>query len=125
MEQQNSTDKISSYKDLIVWNKSMELVKSIYKLVNQFPQTETYALGIQMKRAVVSIPSNIAEGSRRSSRKDFRHFLLNAYGSGAELETQIEIARQLNFCNNTEFCGESQKLLSEVMKMLNKLVNSL
>lgn len=103
----------------------MELVKSIYKLVNQFPQTETYALGMQMKRAVISIPSNIAEGSRRSSRKDFRHFLLNAYGSGAELETQIEISKQLGLYKNVDFYSESEKLLSEVMKMLNKLVNSL
>ncbi len=83
---------VESYKNLIVWQKSMDLVLLIYSLTKKFPEEEIYGLTSQMKRAEVSVPSNIAEGSRRSSKKDFRNFLLNAYGSGAELETQIKIA---------------------------------
>ena len=86
---------IESYENLIVWQKSMDLVANIYKLTENFPKEEIYGLTSQMKKASVFIPSNIAEDSRRSSRKDFRNFLLNAYGSGAELETQIKIAKRL------------------------------
>jgi len=67
----------------------MDLVIEIYSLTKCFPKEEVYGLASQMKRAAISIPSNIAEGSKRSSRKDFCHFIYNAYGSGAELETQI------------------------------------
>lgn len=115
---------IQSYKDLIVWQKSMELVVVIYDLTSKFPSSELYGLTSQMKRASISIPSNIAEGRRRSSRKDFRHFLLNAFGSGAELETQIEIAKRLPFGKNLNF-SESEALLNEVMRMLNKMASSL
>ena len=115
---------IESYENLIVWQKAMGLVVLIYKLVYKFPKEEIYGLTAQMKRASVSIPSNIAEGSRRSSRKDFRNFLLNAYGSGAELETQLKIAEMLNFANPKDYI-EVKNLLSEIMRMLNKLCNSL
>ena len=74
----------------------------------------------QMRRSAVSIPSNIAEGRRRGSRKEFRQFLIIAYGSGAELETQIEIAKRLSFIQ-TENSKKSELLLAEVMRMLNKL----
>ena len=87
---------IESYRDLIVWQKAMELVTVVYGVTEKFPKAEVYGLTSQIRRSVVSIPSNIAEGRRRGSRKDFRNFLLHAYGSGAELETQIEIAKQLN-----------------------------
>lgn len=83
------TKNINSYKDLIVWQKSMELVKSIYEMTANFPKEEIYGLISQMKRSSISIPSNIAEGKRRGTRKDYRQFLVIAYGSGAELETQI------------------------------------
>lgn len=76
---------------------------AIYKLTENFPKSEIYGLTSQMRRAAVSIPSNIAEGKMRGTRKDYRHFLLNAYGSGAELETQIEIAKQLCFGRNVDF----------------------
>lgn len=89
--------KIESYENLIVWQKSMDLVTAIYELTRQFPKEEVFGLTSQMRRAAVSIPSNIAEGSRRGSRKDFRNFLLIAYGSGAELETQIKIAKRLSY----------------------------
>ncbi|PIR88665.1 MAG: four helix bundle protein [Candidatus Harrisonbacteria bacterium CG10_big_fil_rev_8_21_14_0_10_44_23] len=88
---------IKSYKDLIVWQKSMNLVTEIYKLSKTFPKSEIFGLTSQIKRSAVSIPSNIAEGSRRGSKKNFRHFLLNAYGSGAELETQLDIAEERQF----------------------------
>jgi len=90
--------KINSYKDLIVWQKSMDLVLLIYAIVEKFPKEETYNLSSQMKRSAVSIPSNISEGSRKVTKKDFRHFLLNSFGSGAELETQLEISKKLFFC---------------------------
>lgn len=102
----------------------MELVVVVYDLTNKFPKEEIYGLTSQMKRASVSIPSNIAEGKRRGTRKDYRHFLIVAYGSGAELETQIEIARRLSFGKNINY-DIIDKLLEEVMKMLNKLISSL
>lgn len=77
-----------------------------------------------MQRCAVSIPSNIAEGSRRSSKKDFLNFLLNAYASGSELETQIEIAERLKFGRNEDYL-EVEEILSEIMRMLNRLTNNL
>ncbi|MEK9181384.1 MAG: four helix bundle protein [Patescibacteria group bacterium] len=115
---------ISSYKDLTVWKKSMELVVMVYEFTALFPKTELYGLISQMRRCSVSIPSNISEGSRRGSRKDFRQFLLVAYGSGAELETQIEIVRRLPWGKDLNFI-KVNALLSEVMKMLNKFIASL
>jgi four helix bundle protein len=102
----------------------MELVKSVYELTNNFPKEEIYGLTSQMKRASVSIPSNIAEGKRRGTRKDYRQFLVVAYGSGSELETQIEIAKMLALGKNANY-DTMDKLLEEVMKMLNKLISSL
>lgn len=102
----------------------MDLVIAVYRLTGKFPKEEIYGLTSQMRRAVVSIPSNIAEGSRRSSRKDFRNFLLNAYGSGAELETQIKIAIRLSYVGDKD-CVQTNTLLGEVMRMLNKLTHEL
>jgi len=118
------TKGINSYKDLIVWQKSMELVKSVYELTTNFPKEEIYGLTSQIKRSAVSIPSNIAEGKRRGTRKDYRQFLIVEYGSGAELETQIEIAKMLQFGKNLNY-DTIDKLIEEVMKMLNKLISSL
>ena len=118
------TKGINSYKDLIVWQKSMELVKSVYELTTNFPKEEIYGLTSQIKRSAVSIPSNIAEGKRRGTRKDYRQFLIVAYGSGAELETQIEIAKMLPFGKNLNY-DTIDKIIEEVMKMLNKLISSL
>ena len=114
---------MKTYKDLIVWQKAIELVVSVYELTNKFPKEEIFGLTSQIRRVVVSIPSNIAEGRRRGTRKDFRQFLIIAYGSGAELETQLEIAQRLRFCS---LGGQKvEELLLEVMKMLNKMLSSL
>ncbi len=112
---------IHSYRDLIVWQKSMDLVVEVYKLTDKFPKSEIYGLAMQIRRAVVSIPSNISEGKNRGTRKDFRHFLLNAYGSGAELETQIEIVQRLPFGKKFDF-HKINSLLNEVMRMLNSII---
>src|SRR3989338_1893756 len=91
---------VASYRDLIVWQKSMRLVIAVYELTEDFPRSEIYGLTSQMRRAAVSIPSNIAEGRRKGSRKEFKQFLINAFGSGSELETQTEIAKLLPLSKN-------------------------
>lgn len=112
----------SSFRDLQVWQKSMELAKDIYKITAKFPAQETYGLRSQMCRAAVSIASNIAEGQKRGTKKDFVQFLRMAYGSAAELETQVEIAESayhdLNF-------SKSKELLVEIQKMLPALISKL
>lgn len=115
---------INSYKDLIVWQKSMLLVKHIYELTENFPRSEIYGLISQLRRAAVSMPSNIAEGKMRGTRKDYRHFLLNALGSAAELETQLEISKQLPFGRNLNFLNVDN-LLIENIKMLKSLIQKL
>ena len=115
---------IKSYKDLTVWERAMEVVSETYKLTEQFPKTEIYGLTSQMRRSAVSIPSNIAEGRRSSSRKEFRQFLTVALGSCYELETQIEIAKMLSF--NKEFnYAELNGFLVEVIKMLSRMISNL
>ena len=110
------------YRDLIVWQKSIELVVVVYKLTEKYPQSELYGLTSQTRKSAVSIPSNIAEGSRRKSKKDTNHFLTMAFASGAELETQIEIAKKLPFGKDLDYT-KVDTLLEEVMKMLNKMVD--
>jgi len=117
-------NKIVSYKDLIVWQKSMDLVTKIYFLTEKFPKTELYGIVSQMRRCAISIPSNIAEGKQRGTKKDYRHFLIMAFGSGAELETQLEISRRLNFSKEEE-CIPIFALLNEIVRMLNKLISTL
>ena len=112
------------YKDLIVWQKSIELARIVYELTEKFPKQEQFGLMSQMRRAAVSIPSNIAEGSRRATKKDYRHFLFNAFGSGAELETQLVLAESLKFAVQSDFVS-ANKILDEVMRMLNKLIQEL
>ena len=109
------------YKDFIVWQKSIDLAVEVYGLVKFLPNTETYALSDQMRRAVVSIASNIAEGQGRNSSKDFVHFLAIARGSQKELETQIYICIRLGYF--TEEQAESAlNLCEEIGKMLNSLI---
>lgn len=117
-------NRIKSYKDLIVWEKSMDLVTEIYLLTEKFPKSELYGIVSQMRRCAISIPSNIAEGKQRGTRKDYRHFLIIAFGSGAELETQIEISKRLNFCKNEDYTV-IDGLLDEIVKILNKLISKL
>jgi len=90
-------DKIKTFRDLRVWQKGIELVKEVYKFVSKFPREEQYGLSSQMRRAAVSIPSNIAEGFRRRYAKEHKQFLNIALGSCAELETHIVIARELGY----------------------------
>lgn len=113
---------INSYRDLIVWQRSMELVVEIYDLTEKYPKAELFGLVSQMRRCAVSIPSNIAEGRRRYGKKEFRRFLVISYASGAELATQIEISKRLPFGKELDF-EKTEIFLSEVMKMLNKMVN--
>src|SRR3989338_6933780 len=99
-----------SFKDLIVWKKSIELVAEIYKLTELFPKSEIFGLTSQMRRAAVSIPSNIAEGSKRGTQKDFKHFLMMAFGSGGELETQFAIIKILPFSGKIN-CDKAEMLI--------------
>ncbi len=115
---------INSYKDLIVWQKSKDLVIEIYKIVANFPKDEIYGLSSQMRRCSISIPSNIAEGRYRGTKKDFLHFLRISFGSGAELETQILIAKEIYADREIDF-EKAEKLLEEVMKMLNVMIKNL
>lgn len=115
---------IESYKELKVWQRAMELVCAMYELTEQFPDKEVYGLTSQMRRAAISIPSNIAEGRLRGTRKEFVYFLRIAYGSGGELETQIEIAKRLRKTSKLDYPAVDTLLL-EVMKMLNKMIHVL
>ena len=112
------------YKDLIVWQRSMDLVVAIYEVTSNFPDSERFGLISQMRRSAVSIPSNIAEGRYRSTKKDFRQFLLISFGSGAELETQVQIVKRLSFGKNLDF-SKVDNLLTETMRMLNSMASSL
>lgn len=108
---------IHTYRDLTVWQKSMNLVVLIYELTEKFPQEEIYGLTSQIRRSAVSIPSNIAEGRQRGSKRDFLRFLRIAQASASELETQIEIAKQLPNTSKIDY-AEAESLLTEVLKML-------
>ncbi|MEK7133018.1 MAG: four helix bundle protein [Patescibacteria group bacterium] len=112
---------MSDYRELTVWQKSIDLVVCVYKLTKDFPRDEQYGLISQMRRAAVSIPSNIAEGSRRRG-KDLRNFFVIAFGSGSELETQFEVCRRLEY-GNISIRLQAEKLLDEILRMLNKMTN--
>lgn len=116
---------MSSYKELIVWQKSIQLVTDIYKLTKTFPKEEIYGLASQMQRAVVSIPSNIAEGNDRNSSKEFSQFLRIARGSLAELETQIIISEKLEYTNKYQItpilnsCYEIGRMINGLLTKFN------
>ena len=113
-----------NYQDLIVWQKAMDLVEMIYKVTKAFPKEEIYGLTSQIRRAAVSIPSNIAEGQGRTSLKEFQNFLSIAYGSLREVETQILIAQRIQYVNKeqTEIIINQA---AEVGRLINGLSNSL
>jgi four helix bundle protein len=115
---------VRDYRELIAWQKAMDLVESVYRASGEFPQRETYGLSAQVRRAAVSIPSNIAEGQARYSTKDFLHFLSIARGSLKEVETQILIAHRLGYMNDQ---GKSSliELSEEVSRLVSGLANSL
>ena len=113
---------VNSFRDLLVWQKSIDFVESVYKLVKILPKDEIYALSDQLRRAVVSIPSNIAEGSGRNSTKEYIQFLYVALGSACEVETQIVIAERIGYIKEAEnYIVE----INEIKKMLNGLISSL
>ena len=115
-------EQIKSYKDLEVWKLSMSLVSGIYEITRSFPQEEKYGLTSQIRRASISIPSNIAEGASRKSTKEFIQFLYISNGSLSELETQIELAERLGLIDNTDDIFDKIKPLR---KMLINLIHSL
>ena len=112
------------YRELVVWQKAMELAAEIYRVVKLLPREELYALSDQMRRAAVSIPSNIAEGQARNSTKEFINFLSMARGSNAELQTQCLLCLRLSYIPESELKA-SLSLSNEIGKMLNSLINKL
>jgi len=110
-----------SYKDLVAWQKSMELVTGIYKATAGFPKDELFGLTSQLRRAAVSIPSNVAEGQGRLSEKEFRHFLGQARGSLMEVETQLQIAENLGYMQK-EHANKLLESCAEVGRILNGLL---
>lgn len=116
--------KVSSYKDLIVWQKSMDFAERVYLVTTKFPQHEIYALSNQLRRAVVSVPSNVAEGSCRRSKAEFIRFINIASGSLAEVETQLLLAERLRYLDKSQL-NELQAASGEIGKMLFSLQRSL
>ena len=114
---------VQSYRDLVAWNKAMELVTEIYRVTQNFPKEELFGLMSQLRRAAVSIPSNIAEGKGRLSKGEFRQFLGNARGSLAEVETQILIAQNLSYLDEPEI-NRLLAMVEEVGKVLNGVLSA-
>jgi four helix bundle protein len=112
-----------SYKDLVVWQKAMDLVTSTYRATQKFPKDEVFGLTSQARRAAVSIPSNIAESQGRLSEKEFRHFLGQARGSLLELETQLQVAENLGYLEQQEIKVVMESC-AEVGRVLNGLIAS-
>ena len=115
---------IKSYKDLLVWQKGMLLVKLIYQITKQFPDEEKFGLTSQIRRASISVPSNIAEGYGRDYTRNYSQFLKIARGSLSELETQLQIAVELGFVHKNEVI-EIEALIIEENKMLNSLIKKM
>ena len=117
------------YKQLEVWKKAIQLVKIAYTLAKQLPSEEKYALSDQIRRAVVSIPSNIAEGNGRASSRDYAHFLAIARGSLYETMTQLDIAQELGYIGGDDSqrqrMNEAESLALELRKMLTAMINRL
>jgi len=107
---------IRSYRDLLIWQKGMALAKQIYAMTRAFPGDERFGLTAQMRRAVVSVPSNIAEGQARHGRREFVQFLSHAEGSLAELDTQLTLAVELGYCRPSDADG-SVATVTELQKM--------
>src|ERR1700733_10986859 len=114
----------SSFRDPRVWNEAMSFVLEIYRATEQFPRHELYRLSQQLRRAAVSVPSNIAEGKGHRSDREFEHFLMHARGSLLEVQTQIMIAKELQYVRSEE----AERLLmssNAICRSLNSLINSL
>ncbi|MCD6494915.1 four helix bundle protein [Candidatus Bipolaricaulota bacterium] len=115
---------MTSYRDLVVWQKAMALVSAVYKLTAAFPGSERFGLASQIQRAAVSVPSNIAEGQGRLATKEFRQFLGISRGSLKELETQLMISVDLGYAS-TEEIATCLDLADEIGRMLNALIKAL
>ena len=113
---------VKGYRELIVWQKAMELVKMVYRLMRNFPADERFRLCDQLSRAVISIPSNIAEGNGRESKSEYARFLGIARGSLYETETQLEIAKELGYVDNL---SDVLSLTSEIRRMLISIMSKL
>ncbi|HKR31441.1 MAG TPA: four helix bundle protein [Terriglobales bacterium] len=109
--------KIQSHRDLVVWQKSMELAVLIYRLTQQFPNTETYRLVSQITRSAASVPANIAEGHARGTRRDYSHFLSIAKGSLMETETYVLLSERLNYVEQSE-ARAVLAMITEISKMI-------
>jgi four helix bundle protein len=116
--------KVNNFRELIAWQKALNLVEEPYKASKSFPKDELYGLTSQIRRAVVSIPSNIAEGQGRDSTREFRHHLSIAYGSLCEVQTQIFIAQRLTYLKEEQVIG-LLGMTDEVARLINGLSNSL
>ncbi|MEK7554408.1 MAG: four helix bundle protein [Patescibacteria group bacterium] len=115
---------LNTYKELVVWQKGVELVVEIYNLTKLYPKEELYGITSQTRRAAVSIPANIAEGFTRKHRQEYVQFIRIAFASGAELETHLVIAKKLGFAPLKDF-ESLERLLDEIMRMLNAFINKL
>jgi len=115
---------IKSYKDLEIWQESMEIVKKVYKITTQLPKEEIYGLISQLRRAAISVPSNIAEGQQRQHRNEFRQFLYQSLGSLAELETQLEIVKEIYQIRISKEVIEQMDLLGKKIRTLIKKLDS-
>lgn len=115
---------VRNYKDLIAWQRAMDLVEAVYHRTERFPKEEVFGLTAQIRRAVVSIPSNIAEGEGRNSKNEFLRFLSIAHGSLREVETQLLIAVRLNYLTAADI-EPTQRLCEEIGRILSGLMNSL
>lgn len=116
--------KINNYKDLIVWQKSIKLSVKIYELVKTLPQDESTNLISQMKRASVSVSSNIAEGYSKGGKNYYRHFIKIAFASAAEVESQLLLSERLGMINSYELYRETTGLVTEVLKMLTVMIQN-
>lgn len=115
---------MNNFRELVVWQKSVDLVTDIYKITRTFPDSEKFNLTSQMQRSGTSIPSNIAEGAGRNSGPSFKHFLTIALGSAYELETQLIISKKLSFINDESY-NEIIKKITEVQRMTYRLISTL
>ena len=118
------TEKIRTYRDLDIWKVGIQLVKDVYELTEQFPKHELYGLVSQMRRAGVSIPSNVAEGFRRYHNKEYKQFLYVSLGSCAELETQATIAKELAYISEDKEAAVLEKL-DHLSRMISNLLKKL
>jgi four helix bundle protein len=115
---------MKSYRDLIVWQRSIEAVEKIYAITKEFPKVEEYVLINQIRRASISIPSNIAEGFGRQSTIEYKRFLKVSRGSVYELQTQLEIANRIGYITNESY-RKIETITNEISKMLNSLIRKI